>query len=82
MALPFVAPPGIPEDRAAVLKHSFMAHGARRERFRAEMLKVGIMTSPIDGDAVRLCSGGRRQDSAGCAGALRQAAGGEVRRFP
>jgi tripartite-type tricarboxylate transporter receptor subunit TctC len=52
MALPFVAPPGIAEDRAAVLKSSFMAM-ARDEAFRAEMLKVGIMTSPIDGEAVR-----------------------------
>jgi tripartite-type tricarboxylate transporter receptor subunit TctC len=51
MALPFVAPPDIPEDRARVLKDAFMTM-ARNEAFRAEMLKVGIMTSPIDGDAV------------------------------
>src|SRR5205823_2768163 len=52
MALPFVAPPAIPEDRAAILKGAFMAM-ARNDAFRADMKKVGIMTSPIDGNAVR-----------------------------
>ena len=51
MALPVVGPPGIPEDRARMLKSAFMAM-AQNESFREEMLKVGIMTSPIDGEAV------------------------------
>jgi tripartite-type tricarboxylate transporter receptor subunit TctC len=51
MALPLVAPPDIPEDRARVLKDAFMAM-AMNETFRADMKKVGIMTSPIDGAAV------------------------------
>lgn len=51
MALPVVAPPGIPADRAAVLKRAFMEM-ARGDAFRADMLKAGIMTSPIDGEAV------------------------------
>jgi tripartite-type tricarboxylate transporter receptor subunit TctC len=51
MALPFVAPPGIPEDRARILKDGFMAM-ATDEGFRADMNKIGIRTSPIDGDAV------------------------------
>jgi tripartite-type tricarboxylate transporter receptor subunit TctC len=52
MALPFVAPPGLPEDRARILGDSFMAM-ARDEGFRADMKQVGILTSPIDGAAVR-----------------------------
>ena len=51
MALPFVAPPDIPPDRARILKTAFMAM-ASDETFRADMRKVGILTSPIDGDAV------------------------------
>jgi tripartite-type tricarboxylate transporter receptor subunit TctC len=52
MALPLVAPPDIPEDRARALKEAFMAM-AMNEAFRADMSKAGIMTSPIDGAAVR-----------------------------
>jgi tripartite-type tricarboxylate transporter receptor subunit TctC len=51
MALPLVAPPDIPADRARTLRTAFMAM-AMNDSFRADMLKVGIMTSPIDGDAV------------------------------
>ncbi len=51
MALPLVAPPGIPPDRALALRRAFMAM-ATNEAFRADMLKAGIMTSPIDGQAV------------------------------
>jgi tripartite-type tricarboxylate transporter receptor subunit TctC len=51
MALPFVAPPDIPPDRARLLKDAFMTM-AMNETFRADMKKAGIMTSPIDGDAV------------------------------
>jgi tripartite-type tricarboxylate transporter receptor subunit TctC len=51
MALPFVAPPDIPADRAAALREGFMKM-AFDETFRADMLKSGIRTSPIDGVAV------------------------------
>ena len=52
MALPFAAPPGLPPDRAKVLKEAFMKMAFDPE-FRADMLKAGILTSPIDGEAVR-----------------------------
>jgi tripartite-type tricarboxylate transporter receptor subunit TctC len=51
MALPLVAPPDIPEDRARALKAGFMAMAAN-EAFRTDMRKAGIMPSPIDGEAV------------------------------
>jgi tripartite-type tricarboxylate transporter receptor subunit TctC len=51
MALPFVAPPGIPEDRARILKDGFMAM-AKSDEFRDDIKRVGILPSPIDGDAV------------------------------
>jgi len=51
MALPLVAPPGVPEDRARALQEAVMAMAAS-EAFRADMGKVGIMMSPIDGAAV------------------------------
>ena len=51
MALPFVAPPDIPPERARLLNEAFMAM-AMNETFRADMKKAGIMTSPIDGGAV------------------------------
>jgi len=51
MALPVVAPPKIPQDRANVLRKAFMDM-AMDAVFRAEMLKAGIMTSPIDGESV------------------------------
>ena len=52
IAFPFAAPPGVPADRAEVLSKGFMAM-ATNEEFRAEILKAGILTSPIDGEAVR-----------------------------
>jgi tripartite-type tricarboxylate transporter receptor subunit TctC len=52
MALPFAAPPGLPPDRAAELQEAFMKM-AEDPSFRDDMLKAGIMTSPIDGAAVR-----------------------------
>jgi tripartite-type tricarboxylate transporter receptor subunit TctC len=51
MALPFAAPPGLPPGRAAELRKAFMKM-ATDEAFRADMLKAGISTSPIDGHAV------------------------------
>ena len=52
MALPFAAPPGLPPERAAILRDGFMKMAFDPE-FRADMLKAGILTSPIDGNAVR-----------------------------
>jgi len=52
MALPFAAPPRLPAEREKTLADGFMKM-ARDEAFRAEMMKVGILTSPIDGPAVR-----------------------------
>jgi tripartite-type tricarboxylate transporter receptor subunit TctC len=51
MALPLVAPPGIPEDRAVALKDAFMAM-AKDKAFVDDINKIGIRTSPIDGQAV------------------------------
>jgi tripartite-type tricarboxylate transporter receptor subunit TctC len=52
MALPLVAPPDIPDDRARALRDAFMAM-AKNDAFRTDMKTVGIMTSPIDGAAVK-----------------------------
>lgn len=52
MALPFAAPPQLPPERQKTLTEGFMKMAWDKE-FRDEMLKVGIMTSPIDGPAVR-----------------------------
>ena len=51
MALPFAAPPNIPPERAKILREAFMKM-ALDPAFRAEMLKAGFLTSPIDGEAV------------------------------
>jgi tripartite-type tricarboxylate transporter receptor subunit TctC len=51
MALPFAAPPDLPPERAAELRAAFMKM-ATDETFAADMLKAGILTSPIDGEAV------------------------------
>lgn len=52
IALPFAAPPGLPPEREKILREAFMKM-AQDEKFRADMLQAGILTSPIDGDAVR-----------------------------
>lgn len=52
MALPFAAPPQLPPEREKTLREGFMKMAWDKD-FRDEMLKVGIMTSPIDGPAVR-----------------------------
>jgi tripartite-type tricarboxylate transporter receptor subunit TctC len=52
MALPLVAPPGIPADRAAALQTAFMAM-TKDPAFVAEAEKMNLELSPIDGDAVR-----------------------------
>jgi tripartite-type tricarboxylate transporter receptor subunit TctC len=51
MALPFVAPPGIPADRAQALQAAFMVM-CRDAAFLDEARKLGFDMSPIDGDAV------------------------------
>jgi tripartite-type tricarboxylate transporter receptor subunit TctC len=52
MALPFVAPPGLPPERAAALRAAFMAM-CRDPEFLADAHKAKLDISPIDGEAVR-----------------------------
>jgi tripartite-type tricarboxylate transporter receptor subunit TctC len=52
MALPFVAPAGIPLERAAALQSGFMAM-ARDRDFLADAARDRIDITPVDGDAVR-----------------------------
>jgi tripartite-type tricarboxylate transporter receptor subunit TctC len=51
LSLPFAAPPGIPEERAAALKTAFMAM-CKDPAVLEDAVKLGIETSPIDGAAV------------------------------
>ncbi len=51
MALPTVAPPGIPADRAAVLRGAYKAM-IENAAFLQEAAKFNIEISPIDGDAI------------------------------
>ena len=51
MALPFIAPPGIPADRAKALQTAFMDM-AKDKAFLEEADKLGIDMSPIDSDAI------------------------------
>ena len=52
MALPFLAPAGIPADRAAALRSAFMTMVRDRE-FLADAERVKLDITPIDGEAVR-----------------------------
>jgi tripartite-type tricarboxylate transporter receptor subunit TctC len=52
MALPLVAPPGLPAERAAALQAAFMAM-TKDAAFIAEAQKMGLELSPIDGNTVR-----------------------------
>ncbi|MCC6890141.1 MAG: hypothetical protein IT536_16550 [Hyphomicrobiales bacterium] len=52
MALPLVAPPGLPQDRAAALQSGFMAM-SKDPAFAVEAEKMGLELSPIDGETVR-----------------------------
>ena len=52
MALPFLAPAGIPADRAAALRSAFMTMVRDRE-FLADAERVKLDITPIDGAAVR-----------------------------
>jgi len=51
--LPFVAPPGLPADRAAALKAAFMAM-CKDPVFLDDAKKAKLDISPIDGEAVRV----------------------------
>lgn len=52
ISLPFAAPPGVPQDRAAALQAAFMAMCRDPAVLDAAQM-LGIEMSPIDGDAVR-----------------------------
>ncbi|HWG03374.1 MAG TPA: hypothetical protein VG271_00035, partial [Beijerinckiaceae bacterium] len=52
MALPFVAPPDLPPERAQILQTAFMQM-ARDPAFKDDIEKAGIATSPVDGAFVR-----------------------------
>jgi tripartite-type tricarboxylate transporter receptor subunit TctC len=51
MALPFGAPPGIPADRAKILRDAFMKV-AMDKTFQDELAKTGIIADPVDHTAV------------------------------
>jgi tripartite-type tricarboxylate transporter receptor subunit TctC len=52
MAMPMLAPPDIPADRAAALKAAFMAM-CKDPAFIAEANKLGLEVSPLDGDGIK-----------------------------
>ena len=52
MALPFLAPAGIPAERAAALQSAFMAM-ARDRGFLVDAARAKLDITPIDGQAVR-----------------------------
>jgi tripartite-type tricarboxylate transporter receptor subunit TctC len=52
MALPFVAPPGLPPERAEALRAAFMAM-CRDAAFLDDARKAKLDISPLDGEAVR-----------------------------
>jgi hypothetical protein len=52
MALPFVAPAGIPPDRAAALRSGFLRMVTDRA-FLADARRARLDITPIDGEAVR-----------------------------
>jgi tripartite-type tricarboxylate transporter receptor subunit TctC len=51
MARPFVAPPGIPQDRAAALQQAFLA-AHRDPDYLAEAAKLGVHVSPVGAQEV------------------------------
>ena len=51
MARPFVAPPGVPPDRAAALQAAFLAVH-RDPQFLAEAAQLRVEVSPVSGDEV------------------------------
>ena len=53
MALPFVAPPGLPADRAKALAERPSWRVTKDKAFLESAEKVNLDISPIDGEAVR-----------------------------
>ncbi len=51
MALPFIAPPGIPEDRAKALQNGF-TQMMKDKDFVAEAVKLGLDVSPVGPDGL------------------------------
>jgi len=51
MSRPFVAPPGVPEDRAKALQAAFMAVHKDPE-YLADAAKIRVELSPVSGDVV------------------------------
>jgi tripartite-type tricarboxylate transporter receptor subunit TctC len=51
MARPFVAPPGIPEDRTAALQRAFLA-AHRDPEYLAEAARLGLYVSPVSAEDV------------------------------
>jgi tripartite-type tricarboxylate transporter receptor subunit TctC len=51
MALPFIAPPGLPVDRARALQTAFMQM-SKDESFVDEAKRLGLDISPVDGEAI------------------------------
>ena len=51
MALPYGAPPGIPADRAKILRDAFMKV-AMDKTFQEELAKTGIIADPVDHTAI------------------------------
>jgi tripartite-type tricarboxylate transporter receptor subunit TctC len=51
MALPFIAPPGVPADRAQALQTAFMQM-CKDVAFVDEAKRLGLDISPIDGDEI------------------------------
>ncbi|HUZ66452.1 MAG TPA: hypothetical protein VMU56_02190, partial [Beijerinckiaceae bacterium] len=52
MALPFLAPPGVPADRAKALETAFMKV-TRDPNFLKNAAKLHLDISPVDGDGIR-----------------------------
>ena len=52
MGRPFVAPPGVPADRVAVLRTAFMDTMADKD-FLAEAEKINLEINPVSGDALQ-----------------------------
>jgi ABC-type phosphate/phosphonate transport system substrate-binding protein len=51
MSRPFVAPPGVPEDRAKALQAAFMAVHKDPE-YLADAAKIRVELSPVNGEVV------------------------------
>jgi tripartite-type tricarboxylate transporter receptor subunit TctC len=49
---PFLAPPGLPEDRAAALRKAFM-DTMKDKTFLAEAQKANLEITPLSGEAVQ-----------------------------